>query len=480
MYNFLEKVGDQQIKKGLANAIWDGVLWAIMFGFSENYIVPFALVFGASTFQVSLIQGSAQLGVGLAQLLGSEFILRFRQRKRLAILCSRIHAFSWLFILGVTFWTKSPWYILVFYLLGIAAANFGGPGWISWMNDIVPVNLRGEFWGNRNRIIGLTQFVFIVIAGIVLQLAKDGGRELTAYAVLFSLAFVARGANFIPLSKQYEPSMSVPAFAQTFTFRIFLTKLFSTNFGRFVFFSICLSFACNPVGPLVPVYLLKVLHVNYIEFTIILMTSTIGSYVFMSYWGPLGDRFGNYRMLKVTALALPSLAFGWAVLDSFTALILLQLFSGFAWAGFNLATTNFIFDAVRRENISKITAYFNTLNTTSAFLGAVVGGVLVDILPLKTLAMFHLNAFTFVFLLSGVLRIIVIGALFCRFREVRTVEVSPALHFFYVTKPVMNLFEQAQAVSDWAFKLIRTRKPKKPDLPPSNNARGRCLPPAGA
>jgi MFS family permease len=460
MHNFLKKIGDDRIKKGLIYAIWDGILWACMFGLAENYIVPFALVLGATTLQVSLIQGTAQLGVGMAQLLGARFILKFRKRKQLAILCSRLHAFSWLFMFFASFWTKSPWSVLIFYFLGLSAANFGGPGWVSWMNDLVPKNLRGEYWGLRNRIIGIAQFVFISLAGIVLHVAEGADKEIFAYGVLFTLAFAARFANFIPLGRQYEPPMSVPAFTSEFKFTIFLTKLLTTNFGRFALFIILMTFSINLIGPIIPVYIIKSLGFNYIQFTIVTMTAIVASFVFMTYWGRLSDMYGNYRILFITAIALPVLPVGWLLLRNFYGLIVLQVFSGFVFAGFNLATTNFIFDAVRRENISKIMAYFNTLNTFCAFLGALTGGLLVNLISHYDLSVSLLNKFTDVFAVSSLLRIAVILFFIRRFKEVREVEVSPALHFFYIYRPATNIINRFQVISDRFFKAGNSRNHK--------------------
>jgi len=453
MRNFLTKITDERIKTGLVQAIWDGVLWAIMFGLAENYLVPFALIFGATIFQISLMQGLAQIGAGLAQLLGAPLILKFRKRKLLTIWCCRFHAFSWLLIFFITFWTKSPWSILLFYVGGLFIANIGGPGWVSWMNDIVPQQLRGEYWGIRNKIIGIAQFVFVVIGGVVLHIAEGANHEILAYGILFTIAFAVRFANFIPLSKQYEPPMSVPAFTNEFKFRIFLTKLATTNFGRFALFSILMTFAVNLLGPIQPIYLLQALKCNYLQFTILTMIPIITTFIAMTYWGRLGDLYGNYRILFVTGMAIPLLAINWTIFTNFSVLMLMQACGGFVFAGFNLATANFIFDAVRRENISKIMAYFNTLNTLCAFLGALTGGWLVDVMARYDLSAWRLNKFTFVFAISALLRIVVFSCFIRSFKEVRPVKTSPPLHFFYIYKPAMNVINQFQMFNDLFFRI---------------------------
>ncbi len=444
MDNFFNKIRNKNLKNGLYYSIIDGILWAIMFGFSENYIVPFALLFGASVFQIGLMQGLYQLGIGISQLLGAKFITRFKKRKTLSINASRIHAFSWFFMVLIGIFIKEPWAIIVVFFIGISATSFGGPGWLSWMNDLVPQKLRGKFWGFRNTVLGAVQFASISIAGLSLYFAKKAGHELTAFLVLFTLAFISRVSNFFPLSKQYEPELKLPTREKEFHFKIFLTKLFSTNFGRFTVFIILISFAANLVGPFISVFIIQSLGFNYIQFTVILMTASIFSFVFMTYWGPLSDKYGNYRILYITAISMPLLALGWAFIKNFYLLILLQTFSGFLWAGFNLATTNFIFDAVRRENVTKIMAYFNTLNTTFAFLGAFAGGILAEMLQKAHITFWVFNHFTIVFIISFVLRVIILIVFLKNFNEVRPVEKSPAFHYFYIYKPTndfLNIFQ---------------------------------------
>ena len=439
MNGIFKQIENKNVRDGLYYSIIDGILWAIMFGFAENYIVPFALLFGASVFQIGLLQGLYQLGIGFSQLLGAKFITRFKKRKTLSINASRIHAFSWFFMVLIGIFIKEPWAIIIVFFIGISATSFGGPGWLSWMNDLVPHKLRGKFWGFRNTILGAVQFAAISIAGLSLYFAKKAGHELTAFLVLFTLAFISRVSNFYPLGKQLEQPISVPSREKEFHFRIFLTKLFPTNFGRFTIFVILISFAANLVGPFIPVFILQSLGFNYIQFTVILMTASIFSFVFMTYWGPLSDKYGNYRILYITAVSMPLLALGWAFIKNFYLLILLQTFSGFLWAGFNLATTNFIFDAVRRENVTKIMAYFNTLNTTFAFLGAFVGGISVEILQKAHFSFWVFNHFTIVFAISFILRIIILLIFLKNFNEVRKVEKSPAFHYFYIYKPTNDL-----------------------------------------
>ncbi len=458
-YNkFFSRITDKNVEKGLMYSIFDAILWAVMFGFSENYIVPFALLFGASVFQIGILQGLYQLGIGFPQLIGAKFINRFKKRKTLSIITSRIHALSWFCMVLTGLFIKEPWVIIIVFFIGIAATNIGGPGWLSWMNDLVPQKLRGVFWGFRNTIVGAVQFIAITIAGISLYFAKKSGLELTAYMVLFTLAFISRFLSFYTLGNQHEPPMSVPLPKKEFHFSIFLAKILTTNFGKFTLFSISMTFATNLVGSLIPVYIIKSLGFNYIQFTVIIMTASILNFIFMTYWGPLSDKYGNYRILFITAVGIPILALSWSLFKNFYILILVQAFSGFLWAGFNLATTNFIFDAVRRENITKIMAYFNTLNTACAFLGAVSGGFIADILTRINWSFLIFNGFTVVFIFSFFLRLIILAIFIRNFKEVRSVEKSPGINYFYVYKPASQLINYIEILRQRVSRLPRESK----------------------
>jgi MFS family permease len=440
--NLLNKIDDINIKKGLKFSVFDGILWAVMFGTSENYIVPFVLLFNATLFQISLLQGFAQLGAGFSQLLGSYIIHKYPHRKRLAILGNIIHALSWVFIFLFTFFTKNVWFSILFFGFGILCTNLAGPGWISWMNDLVPEKLRGQFWGMRNRTIGLAQFISILIAGVFLFFSEKCDREFLAFGILFAIGFSSRFSSIFVLKKQYEPKPHIKIEKSDFSFLKFLPRLFTTNFGRFVLFIILITFSINLMAPLIPAYLLKGLNFNYLEFTIIIMTSTIFSFIFMTYWGPFSDKYGNYRVLYITAIALPLLPLMWIFLKNFYLLLLLQVFSGFVWAGFNLSLLNYIFDAVKRENVSKISGYYNFLNTTCAFLGSFTGGLIATSIAYFHFSFFLFNEFTIVFALSCLLRIIIVVLFRTKFKEVRQVEKSPSIRYFYIYRPATNIINR--------------------------------------
>jgi MFS family permease len=90
--------------------------------------------------------------------------------------------------------------------------------------------------------------------------------------------------------------------------------------------------------------------------------------------------------------------------------------SGFAWSGFNLAGVNFVYDASEAQNRTKHIAVFNAITCLATFLGALIGGYLVPLLP-QLFGYQLLSLFT----ISGILRGLVALLLARQLVEVRRV-----------------------------------------------------------
>ncbi len=431
---------DDRAKKALWYSLVDGVLWSVMFGFAENYIVPFVLLFGATAFHASLMQGMVQLSISAAQLLGGEVVYRLRKRRILSVVTVIIHASTFIIIPIAALLTKNYWLIIVTFAFGAFATNLGGPGWISWMNDIVPTRTRGAFWGMRHRIVNFAMFCAIIVAGVLYFFAEKNDFLIPVYIVLFTIAGLSRLSGTIPLWKMFEPQMAHAKESAQFKFRIFLTKLTTSNFGRFALFSFLLTFAVNTMAPVIPVFLFRSLKFDYLQYMIITLAPMVATFLSMSYWGRLADKYGNYRILLITAISIPLLSIGWAFIKDFAFLIPLQLFSGFVWSGFNLSNQNYMFDSVRPANMPKISAYFLSLNNLCAFIGSITGGVLTEVTRLFTISFFAESNFELIFLLSALLRIIIIVFLIKSFTEVRQVAPSPKIHHFYFSFPAASIY----------------------------------------
>jgi len=416
---------DQKIRKSLKYSLLDGMFASIMQGLTETFIVPYALAMKAGAGLIGILSSMPNLAGSLLQVNSAALVERLGSRKALINSAILAHALMWIPMIATpyVFRDNQALYLIVFYTLFISLGALAAPAWSSLMADHVPETERGKVFGWRNRIFGIINVSSVFLGGLILYgIAKKF--TFAGFTVIFSIAFVARLISWSFLKKMYEP-MLVIRDEHRFTFAAFLKRMKKSNFGRFAIFVAAMNFSVYMASPFFAVYMLRDLKFNYLTYTVITMAATLTSLAMMRMWGRYADHVGNIRILKLCSLLIPFIPLFWLFSHKVPYLIIVQIFAGFFWAGFNLSFTNFIYDAVTPEKRTRCIAYFNVINGIAVFSGAAIGGYLSSILP-------ALNGYKILtlILISCVLRFLV--APFSAFiREVRKVKEVSNLELFY-------------------------------------------------
>ena len=170
----------------------------------------------------------------------------------------------------------------------------------------------------------------------------------------------------------------------------------------------------------------------------------------MPFWGKFTDNYGSIKTITITGFIIPIIPFIWLVTFYFKPnsflllffLIGLELFAGFLWAGFNLSFSNFLYDAVSREKTHLCSAYFNILHGLGIFIGATLGGILLN----YSTTLFGIKMIFIIFILSGFLRFFSYYFLIPTIKEVRDVKeltVDEAIKQLKKLEinPFLNIFE---------------------------------------
>lgn len=402
------------VRKSLKYSFIDGIFYSIMFGAGDTFINPYAIAFRATPQEIGLLSSLPGLASSLSQYKAAE-ITNVLGRKKTMVIFVLLHAIMWLPILLIPWVFKSHWplWLILFVTLYSIFGSLGGPAWGSIMSQYVPENMRGKYFGFRNKYLGGTTLVAGLAAGIFLWLTDKTG--LLGFSVLFGVAFVCRLISWYFLSKMYEPRLPVSSGAD-FCFRDFITRVSESNFVKFVLFVALMSFAVNLAAPFFSVYMLRELQFNYLSYVIIQTTVTLFVLLTLSTWGKNSDRVGNVSVIRLTGMIIPSLPLLWLFSSSKIYLVFVNALAGFAWAGFNLAVSNFIFDAVSPEKRVRCISYFNLINGIGLCLGALTGGFIVPYLP-----EISGSPFLTLFAISGLLRFLVWLTVMPQIKEVRKV-----------------------------------------------------------
>ena len=461
MKNFEDITIKHKKQTSLKNSIKEGSFHSIMTGFGENYVSPFAIALNATNPQIAFLTSIPLLLASLFQLVAAKFIDTYKKRKKIMLVVALIQSLIWFPLFLIPFLTKNVIFLIAFFSIYWVAGFFGVPAWNSWMGDLVEENQRGRYFGLRNKVIGFFAFASLFGAGFLLN-AFTNINPFIGFGVIFSIALIAKLFSFHNLRKIYEPRYIVER-RDYFTFFDFVRKMRYTNYGKYTIFKFFFRFSVSISAPFFAVYMLRVLGFSYAQYTILIGIAAATSFLTMTYWGRYSDRFGNKKIMTVTALLVPFIPIMWIFSSSIVYLFFLQLVAGFIWAGFNLSSANFIFDAVPAPKRARCNAYYNVFNGVAIFIGASLGGFFANYIIAPK---FFISNLLVVFLISGILRLVFVLMFLPRFREERKVEKikdSKLLFNVVAIDPVKGLMYESitgmrviRHVGGFGFKGLKT------------------------
>lgn len=201
----------------------------------------------------------------------------------------------------------SSYFLIVIYTFLLFCTSFAVPAWTSLMKDIIFEN-RAQYFAERNRVNTTMLFIGMLSAGFLLDYFKNT-HVFVGFILLFFIASVAKIINTFLFLRHYEPKYEYDE-SSHFTFRQFLRKMHSNNFGRFVLMMTGINFAIQVSAPFYAVYMLKDLGFSYIQFTIISSVSALVLIIF-PFWGRFIDKYGSYQTMKYSGIFIPIAPFGW-------------------------------------------------------------------------------------------------------------------------------------------------------------------------
>ncbi len=404
------------IKKSLRISFWDGVFAASMLGLTTEYFTPFALALKATISQVGILTALPSLAGSFFQLKSADISERAGSRKKVIYFFVFLQALMLLPIIFVPYLFKNTaaLFLIIFVTLFNVFGAFALPVWQSLMSEYLPYKKRGRYFGWRNKVLGVVTIISLFSAGMILHSLRNN--ILRGFLIIFSLACFCRFISACFLTRMYEPRQHFSKGAY-FSFWDFLKRAQESNFARFVIFNSSFIFSVYLASPFFSVLMLKDLKFNYITYTILITTVSIATIFTIGRWGKNADKSGNMKALRVSSLLIASLPFWWILNQNPFYLLFAQILSGIAWAGFNLCSLNFIYDAVTPAKRTRCIAYFYFFNGLAISLGSLIGGFLANRLPM----IFGYRLFS-LFFLAGTLRFIVALTLPQKIKEVRAVE----------------------------------------------------------
>jgi MFS family permease len=275
----------------------------------------------------------------------------------------------------------------------VLLSNFGNAvaavAWSAAISELVPLNIRGRYFGTRNVMFGFWSLLAVLVAG---QVAERFDNALWIFGVLFTIAACARLIGLFFLTRMKFPSRVMEVQPQSAPLDTFTSVFRDRNFVRLLLFTGLFGFFFNAGQPFYSVFVLKELRFTLGDLAVLTMIQTFGLLVALRAWGLLVDRFGNKPVMLTSALLwLTFAAASWVFAGPARHghLYVTYFLTGFMLAGFqNVGQFNLMIKMVPAENRAHyLSVYFSFTNLLVA-LGPLTGGFILRTLPeqLGTLA----------------------------------------------------------------------------------------------
>lgn len=308
---------------------------------------------------------------------------RFFSLRQIMILTFFMNALPWTLVSAFP-WMGShkDWVFLLISFVSTLGNAICGVAWSASMSELVPLGIRGKFFGTRNLMFGFWTLIVVLAAG---RIVDHFGNTLTAFGAIFSAAAGARMIGLYFLMQMKFPASVNERRPQASPLNTFTAVFRDLNFVRLLLFTGLFGMCLYLGWPFYSVYALKELPLTMSDLTTLTTLSTFGGLVSLRTWGKLSDRFGNKPIMLTSALIwLLTAAVSWLFSSPKHYLHLYGTYfiTGFMMAGFQqLGQFNLMIKMVPPENKAHyISVYFSFTNMLIA-AGPLLGGVILNGLP---------------------------------------------------------------------------------------------------
>lgn len=390
---------DEQYKKSLTYSIFDGAFFALMMGLGEFYFSAFALVLGASTFQMGFFGSVPHFFGAVAQLLSSKITSFIGSRKKTIIILGFIRTIIWIpLLLSFMFGEYRIWFLILFVTLYFIFNYFQFAPWTSWMGDLIDETSRSKYFANRNKIVTTVMIFGIIVGGLILEFVKNNTtyNPLVGFILLFIIAIIASVLStvFIFLKKDI-PFAERPE--DKFSLFVFTKKLATNSYGKFTIFNALFHFGVYIAAPFFITYQMNYLHFTYLNLMISLACMFLGKVISFKIWATLTEKYGNASVLIVSVIVISVVPLLWVFFVVYPwHTYLLNILSGIGWAGHELLSFTYLYDSVPQSQRARSTSYSTFFRGVAILCGGLFGTFIFKLFPESTMLFFGIFIFSFI------------------------------------------------------------------------------------
>jgi len=364
--------------------LWDGVTAMPLTTLSQpgNFVLAALLTgtFAFSTRTYGLIT-SLPFWFNFLQVLLTPLLAQRLRARSMTIVSACLHCLGWVaLLLALPFLPPSQntltvtVFIVAFSIVALSAA-INGVAWNAWMQECIPVRLRGKYFGFRNRLLYLSLVVYmLVVSGLLAWLNSS----LLAFQLLFAGALALRIVSVLAEQRMRTTTSGRPPVPEPPWQEQVRVVRADATFVRFITFASAMGFACTLFGPFYPVFMLEQLHLSAARTNLLLLLGVLGAAIAFPAWGRLLDRFGNVPVMIVSVILWQLFNTLYIVLGPGNVWLLYVICpaGGLFSAGYGIGLFGLLLKLTPPGARTMGMALFVSISSLTAALGPITGGYL--------------------------------------------------------------------------------------------------------
>lgn len=269
------------------------------------------------------------------------------------------------------------WFVILF-AVSAAVTSLTGVSWMSWVQEWVPLRLRGKYFGVRNRLLQVSQIIFLVLAGWIVG---EFAGSVAAFQIILAGSVVLRLLS-VYFQRRIAAELPVAERTDTHTpWRQQIQTLIDTKaFLWLMAYGAAWGFSTSTFGPFYAIFMYKDLGLTVQDVGTLVILASIGGAAAAPAWGKLADRFGNKPVMLFCMIAWQIQNFLWCILTPETSWMLygMWIYGGVMASGFVLSMFNLQLKIIPPE--AKTLAISANLAITSLITatGPILGGSVLE------------------------------------------------------------------------------------------------------
>lgn len=395
-----ERIPRPPARKNMRASIGDAAGYSVMVGIGETYFAAFALAVGAGETFAGIIATVPMLCGATLQLLTPWAVARLGSHRRWVVTGVCLQAASLLLmpLAALAAGTSlATWWVFLAATLYWAAGLSTGPSWNTWIEQIIPKQVRPRYFALRARISQTCTLLGFAAGGLALHFGKASGEVLTVFCTILGIAAVCRFGSAALLRMHSE----APGGLQGEREHVETGR--ASGATRLICYLLAMQTAVQVSGPYFTPYLLSEERMSYFSFMVLFGIAFLAKAVASPFWGRVAHVAGARRLLWIGGIAIVPIAGFWIFSDlfddydfvlpqlltggarvgvngEFLFLCFVQVLSGIAWAAYELAMVLMFFEAIPRASRTRLLTLYNFGNSAATVAGGLIGATILQLL----------------------------------------------------------------------------------------------------